>query len=507
MMIRKKINLKKNTSCSCAAIARKNPCRSIQLTHFHYIFLICWLTVTNFYFHTRSLDSLEPDIFENHIDTSKLALGTSNSHTLGEKDIRDRSRALNEYDHTDSLKSTNTNASMKFDPNGTGSWAECKKSEIIDTTTSLSSSIHDDERSTIVSCHTVFYRIKKSSFPLQVNNNIIIGVLSASGGEGPQRRQSIRETWANGGTATSQKGIFFLVAGPWDDIAQEYEEMGDLIWINVEGINQEAESMSTYKTQSFVRIVHDMSKELELVVDYIFKTDDDSYVNVEALKYQLMESKHAQNQDNRQDQPRDYWGFCKLEKNQPERGGRWALSYEVYPEPMLPQYCKGAGYAMSRKFIECASDNEHISKTRYMPLEDISMGLIAERCGIKPTMIENRKWINLFRTGLAEERRRERLGLPKIERSSLSAPQTKGTIVQHHIYDYLDMKEYHKAVHKDKIVRRKFSVRAHQMVRHGSTTKEGRKKELQIKQKRRLNGKKKKSPKVQKRPNLRKVQK
>ena len=39
---------------------------------------------------------------------------------------------------------------------------------------------------------------------------------------------------------------------------------------------------------------------------------------------------------------------------------------------------------MSRRFLDCAVGLGHISKIRYQPNEDVAIGLLAERCNIKP---------------------------------------------------------------------------------------------------------------------------
>lgn len=363
-------------------------------------------------------------------------------------------------------------SSSSFDNNGaTGSWANCTIAQSSPTTNitrslNISSSLFIKEtasiidnttvdttgvlttttiRSTTVSCHTISYRIDIPTF--QKAKGIIIGVLSHSGGLGPTRRQSIRDTWGNTNQYENQNihsmHVTFLVAGPWDAIRDEYETYGDLIWIDEEEVYDGEHSVLTYKTQSFINIVYDLVTELDMdTIKYVFKADDDCYIHMQNLYNQLLVGVEQR------DQPRDYWGWCQLKKWPPNRDttAKWPVSYELYPEPMYPRYCQGAGFALSWKFIECASSQNHISMSRYMPFEDVSMGVIAERCNIIPTMVETRRWINLYRTGLKEEENRVRNGLPKIDKSKLTRPAMLNRIVQHRIYDEWDMKEHHKVV-------------------------------------------------------------
>ncbi len=388
-----------------------------------------------------------------------------------------------------------------------------------------------------VSCHDMQYKIQTSSF--DGKEEIIIGVLSGAGGSGPSRRASIRETWADSG-ANYQRSfhnfdnryphedekknekknnksshdnsdfdysknkikegkirIFFLVAGPWDDqISAEYHKYGDLIWIDEEEVYEGENSVLPYKTQSFIKIMHEVVTMLDLRhVKYIFKTDDDSYVHVNNLYTELIESENEymentvespttaggdgntasdanenanassnasseqQKHKVKQKKDRDFWGWCQLEKFAPKRDAsvKWPVSYELYPESMYPPYCQGAGFAISRKFMECAAssigngndngnDNSHIANLRFMPFEDVSIGMIAERCNVDPIMVEKKRWINLYRTELEEEKERVREGMPKIDKAKLTRPIMLNRIVQHRIYDEWDMKEHHKIV-------------------------------------------------------------
>ena len=369
--------------------------------------------------------------------------------------------------------------SIMDDDESTGAWANCVQQPKKLTDSSLQDNDSDGKvRSTIVSCRTIPYRIHVPTF--KKAGGIIIGVLSGAGGSGPKRRQSIRDTWANRSDYEDQNvkdiGIFFLVAGPWDAIRNEYNKYGDLIWIDEEEVYDGENSVLTYKTQSFIRIVHDMATKFDIDVKYLFKTDDDSYIHLKNLynilvvqppgrpKTHQVEEKHPNDKSSSSSSPpapRDYWGWCQAKKVKPHRDAtmyKWPVSYELYPEPMYPRYCQGAGFALSWKFVKCASTKDHISKIRYLPFEDASIGLLAERCDITPTMVEMLRWIHLYRTDLDEERYRVREGLEKIEKSKLTRPVMLNRIVQHRIYDTWDMEQHHKVVMDPKTYNRESKV-------------------------------------------------
>ena len=309
-------------------------------------------------------------------------------------------------------------------PNTTGAFANCTKhSETI-------TPPHPDQHNLTLSCHKLPYRIP----PITSSEKIIVGVLSAAGGDGPVRRQSIRDTWAKG------HSVFFVVAGPWEVIQEEYDEHHDLIWIDEEEVYDGEKSVLTYKTMAFVKIVHYLSTSANLDIQYAFKTDDDSYVQVDTLHKYLLEREHDEY---------NYWGWCQRKKLEPLRGenDKWAVSYELYPESRYPRYCQGAGFALSWKFIACAAGpGDHISNARFMPFEDVAMGLLAQRCGVVPTMVEDPKLIHMYRTDRTEERERVNQGLKKISFSKLPIPDMEGRIVQHRIYGAFDMEEHYKSV-------------------------------------------------------------
>jgi hypothetical protein len=180
-------------------------------------------------------------------------------------------------------------------------------------------------------------------------------------------------TWAKD---LPPQSVYFLVAGPWTpEVDVEYEQYHDLIWLNK---TDEYRGLS-YKTGAFVSIMQTYASRY---YTHLFKTDDDSYVNVAELLHTLTHQKV------------DYWGFShrKGRAIRPGLPGKRARSFKhaafavgsgVYPEAYYPPYCSGAGYALSSRFAECAA--QEMSTIRFHPFEDVFMGLMAERCGFTPT--------------------------------------------------------------------------------------------------------------------------
>jgi len=268
----------------------------------------------------------------------------------------------------------------------TGSFANCTSSP--QNQSKRNKENHIDSSFTTISCEEIHYRMPKKSGLHSAE--IIIGVLSGASGDGPARRKSIRSTWGY-----RKEYILFIVAGPWDDIAEEYQHNGDLFWIDKEEIYITETSVLTLKTESFISVMYELfiqNHQSRSVPAYVFKTDDDSYVNLKYLHKVLLE------ETSKEISSMDYWGKCNDGGWKPHRNHevewqkKWYISYEIYPESEYPPYCQGAGFALSRKFLDCAFGQGHAAQIRYMPNEDVAIGLLAERCGIKATN-DDRIWI------------------------------------------------------------------------------------------------------------------
>jgi len=308
----------------------------------------------------------------------------------------------------------------------------------------------DDAGSITVSCKTIFYRVPVARIisPL----GIITGILSSASGEGPSRRKIIRETWANNRT-----GIFFLVAGPWNDVQEEYNEKQDLIWIDEEEVYNGEESVLTLKTYSFFAIaraamkVHGDSQEFQYT--HLFKTDDDSYVNIDALYTELHASDDGvdiykgRKGSSHAGTHHDYVGQCQLLKHEVHRESeyKWPVRKETYPERWFPRYCQGAGFAISKKFVDCAVDQGSVANVRFMPFEDVAVGMLAERCDIDPQWPSTAS-MKVFRYQSDEVKIRTRTGDKR--KDDLVAPAACMTdkILQHRIIDDFDMEQHHKTV-------------------------------------------------------------
>ena len=252
----------------------------------------------------------------------------------------------------------------------------------------------------------------------------MVGVLSGAGNKGPLHRDSIRSTWAR-----DRKGIYFIVAGPWADIVDEYEKYRDLIWIEEEEVYEGEESVLPFKTEVFIDILQKYTLPGKAGFEYLFKTDDDSYVDLSMLEKTISKKGY------------DYWGCCTTERFKPLRSTtrKWKVSFEIYPELYYPLYCQGAGFAMSRKFVQCIADN--LKDFRYNPFEDVSVGLLAERCRVKP--VTDFAKIKQYRTEEAGEKK-QLTDQKREEIYFLPRATMKGKVLQHRVKTHYDMYAHYK---------------------------------------------------------------
>mmetsp|Transcript_16630 Transcript_16630/g.31497 ORF Transcript_16630/g.31497 Transcript_16630/m.31497 type:complete len:483 (+) Transcript_16630:279-1727(+) len=365
----------------------------------------------------------------------------------------------------------------------TGSFANCRSSGSRNLSTSESShytislsnnkedaklSFQEFIGSVLVSCQTISFRAPAASFLSSSqkgiddnmgnvgNSNstsdylnhpqIITGVLSSAIGDASkQRRQSIRKTWAqrsNTRSNTERKAtsigtpsVYFLLAGPWENIKEEYYTHQDIIWIDQEEVYNGEKSVLTLKTYSFFQIIHAILQEYHVDVTHLFKTDDDSYVNLHALHEELKQSRH------------DYFGQCQFKYPQVHRESeyKWPIRNETYPEPWFPRYCQGAGFGISLRFLKCSAGRGHVSNIRFMPFEDVAVGMLAERCGVDPERPVTAK-VRVFRYQSDEVKKRTRLGDTRTDDLVAPAACMMNKIVQHRIIDEYDMEEHHRTV-------------------------------------------------------------
>ncbi|KAK6924925.1 Glycosyl transferase, family 31, partial [Dillenia turbinata] len=102
---------------------------------------------------------------------------------------------------------------------------------------------------------------------------------------------------------------------------------------------------------------------------YIMKCDDDTFVRVDAS---INEAKKAAPGKSA------YFGNINY-YHKPLRYGKWAVTYEEWPEEVYPPYANGPGYILSSDIAEFIVSEFKGHKLRLFKMEDVSMGMWVEK--------------------------------------------------------------------------------------------------------------------------------
>jgi hypothetical protein len=195
---------------------------------------------------------------------------------------------------------------------------------------------------------------------------LVVGVVSHHSG----RRQAVRETWAK-----NVKDIYFVVAGDFRAVEEEFFREKDILWVDTE---ERYESL-WFKTGAMFAIFYRHIQNF----DFVLKTDDDSYINLPELQDELTEGGEGYLSE--------YFGRCHVKRVMPYRPAqekrlppyfrKFIVDKVTYPEKWYPPYCQGAGYLVGPRFLECIG--REVAHIRFHPFEDVAVGIIAERCDIQ----------------------------------------------------------------------------------------------------------------------------
>lgn len=215
----------------------------------------------------------------------------------------------------------------------------------------------------VISGNEYTYHYPSNSFlssPEEDGPTLITGVLSAAWNR--NRRQAIRDTWAK--HYRNPMRVFFVVAGSWEEIEEEFVEHGDLLWLDAE----EDVASVTYKTQMFFAAVDTHFERY----DYIFKTHDDAYVGVHEIHDIIREYEPH------------YWGHCvdEVTLRTPDRDSSHLryVSQDAYSQDLYPTWASEEGYLLSAHFNACAVSL--LEDSPFIPMDGVSTGILAEKCHI-----------------------------------------------------------------------------------------------------------------------------
>ncbi|CAN6352384.1 unnamed protein product [Urochloa humidicola] len=105
-----------------------------------------------------------------------------------------------------------------------------------------------------------------------------------------------------------------------------------------------------------------------VTADYIMKCDDDTFVRLDIVLQQITTYNRTLPL---------YLGNLNL-LHRPLRRGKWAVTYEEWPEAVYPPYANGPGYVISIDIARDIASRHANHSLRLFKMEDVSMGMWVE---------------------------------------------------------------------------------------------------------------------------------
>nr|GMD27208.1 hydroxyproline O-galactosyltransferase GALT6-like [Ipomoea batatas] len=98
------------------------------------------------------------------------------------------------------------------------------------------------------------------------------------------------------------------------------------------------------------------------------KCDDDTFVRIDTVMNEVKKIRHGRSL---------YIGNIN-HYHKPLQNGKWAVTYEEWPEEDYPPYVNGPGYVISSDVAESIVSDFEQHKLRLLKMEDVSMGMWVE---------------------------------------------------------------------------------------------------------------------------------
>ncbi|KAK5838626.1 putative beta-1,3-galactosyltransferase 19 -like protein [Gossypium arboreum] len=195
------------------------------------------------------------------------------------------------------------------------------------------------------------------------NVELFIGILSA--GNHFAERMAVRKSWVQHKLIKSSKVVarFFVALNGRKDVnvelKKEAEYFGDIVIVpymdNYDLVVLKTVAICEYGIRT-------------VAAKYIMKCDDDTFVRVDPV---IKEAKKLGDRSL-------YIGNMNY-YHKPLRNGKWAVTYEEWPEEEYPPYANGPGYIVSSDIAQFIVDEFENHKLRLFKMEDVSMGMWVEK--------------------------------------------------------------------------------------------------------------------------------
>ncbi|KAK3225940.1 hypothetical protein Dsin_005802 [Dipteronia sinensis] len=199
---------------------------------------------------------------------------------------------------------------------------------------------------------------------LERHVELFIGILSA--GNHFTERMAVRKSWMQHNLVKSSNVVarFFVALSARKEVnvelKKEAEFFGDIVIVpyldNYDLVVLKTVAICEYGAR-------------KLSAKYIMKCDDDTFVRVDAVIDEAMKVPEGRSL---------YIGNINY-YHKPLRYGKWAVTYEEWPEEDYPPYANGPGYILSSDIANFIVNEFEGHKLRLFKMEDVSMGMWVEK--------------------------------------------------------------------------------------------------------------------------------
>lgn len=193
---------------------------------------------------------------------------------------------------------------------------------------------------------------------------LFIGILSA--GNHFAERMAVRKSWMQHKFVQSSNVVarFFVALHARKEVnvelKKEAEFFGDIVLVpyldNYDLVVLKTVAICEYGART-------------LSAKYIMKCDDDTFIRLDAVVNEVKNVPEGNSL---------YVGNINYH-HKPLRHGKWAVTYEEWPEEDYPPYANGPGYILSSDIAKSIVSEFESHKLRLFKMEDVSMGMWVEQ--------------------------------------------------------------------------------------------------------------------------------
>ncbi|KAJ1288156.1 hypothetical protein BS78_02G068600 [Paspalum vaginatum] len=192
---------------------------------------------------------------------------------------------------------------------------------------------------------------------------IFIGILSSANHFA--ERMGVRKTWMSAVRKSPNMVARFFVAlhGRKEvnvELKKEAEFFGDIVFVPF----LDNYDLVVMKTLAICKYgIHVVSAK------YVMKCDDDTFVRLDLVANEIKKVPSGRSL---------YMGSMNIQ-HKPLRHGKWAVTYEEWPEEVYPAYANGPGYVISSDIADFIMSEFTKQNLTLFKMEDVSLGLWVEQ--------------------------------------------------------------------------------------------------------------------------------